>query len=66
MILDFNILRTSMNNTGVNDRMKNPQWLFAFAIYNSKHTRGEWLSVDVQTAYTKVLAYLMNNQITHL
>lgn len=65
MILDFSILRGSMLMP-IAQHANNPQWLYAFAIYNSKHTRGEWLSIDVKNNYSKVLAYLINNQITHL
>lgn len=40
-------------------------WCAAFAAYNS-HNTGSRLSMALEPCYQKVLAYLMNNNITQI
>lgn len=63
--IDQTQLRTTLNQPVIQNQV-NPVWQAAFLAYNLHHNKSERLNMISVTAYSKVLAFVMNKNITQI
>lgn len=65
MFIDHATLRNTIN-APVSIKIREVQWLAAFAAYNARNTAPSRVDISDKLSYNKVLAFIMNQNITQI